>query len=188
MGEKNVKESKRPIFKKWWFWVIIIVLLVAIAGGTSSIEPTKVGKDNNIDTTEQAAEEKSDFAIGDIIAYEGREVTITSVERNYNTNNEFYQPESGKEFIRVSIKIENKSEENLSYNPYDWEIQDSNGDIQSIDAGLQFTVDGSLNSGDLAPNGKKSADLYFQVPKDDAGLVLHYKASYWQDKTINIKL
>ena len=109
-------EEKKPIYKKWWFWVIIIVLLVAIAGGTSSIEPTKVGKDNNIDTTEQAAEEKSDFAIGDIIAYEGREVTITSVERNYNTNNEFYQPESGKEFIRVSIKIENKGEETSSNN------------------------------------------------------------------------
>ena len=35
---------------------------------------------------------------------------------------------------------------------------------------------------------KKSADLYFQVPKDDANLMLHYKASFWQDKTLNIKL
>lgn len=64
----------------------------------------------------------------------------------------------------------------------------SNGDIQSVDAGLQFTVDGALNSGDLAPNGKKEADLYFQVPKDDAELTLHYESSIWSDKTINIKL
>ena len=62
----------------------------------------------------------------------------------------------------------------------------SNGDIQSVDAGLQFTVDGALNSGDLAPNGKKEADLYFQVPKDDAELTLHYESSIWPDKTINI--
>lgn len=53
---------------------------------------------------------------------------------------------------------------------------------------MQVTVDGTLNSGDLAPNGKKSADLHFQAPKDDASLVLHYKASFWQDKTLNIKL
>ena len=33
-----------------------------------------------------------------------------------------------------------------------------------------------------------SADLYFQVLKDDASPVLHYKASFWQDKTLNIKL
>ncbi|MGO5549650.1 DUF4352 domain-containing protein [Lachnospiraceae bacterium LCP19S3_B12] len=96
-------------------------------------------------------------------------------------------PEPFKSFA-FSIKIENKSSEKLSYNSYDWELQDSDGDIQSIDAGLQFTVDGALNSGDLAPNGKKSADLYFQVPKDDANLMLHYKASFWQDKTLNIKL
>ena len=190
MSEKDAKKSdKKPIFKKWWFWVIIIVVLVAIGGGASNKnEPTKVGENSGSNVSSQEAEEKTDFAVGDVISYEGREVTVVSVERNYNSNNEFYQPESGKEFVKVSIKIENKSSEKLSYNSYDWELQDSNGDIQSIDAGLQFTVDGALNSGDLAPNGKKSADLYFQVPKDDANLMLHYKASFWQDKTLNIKL
>ena len=97
-------------------------------------------------------------------------------------------PNRNKPTPPSNVKIENKSNEKLSYNSYDWELQDSDGDIQSIDAGLQFTVDGALNSGDLAPNGKKSADLYFQVPKDDANLMLHYKASFWQDKTLNIKL
>ncbi len=189
MGEKDAKKSdKKPIFKKWWFWVIIVVVLVAIAGGASKGEPTKVGENDNAGTSEQQAEEKTDFVVGDVISYEGREVTVVSVERNYNTGNQFIQPEDGKEYVKVNIKIENKSDEKLSYNSYDWEIQDSNGDIQSIDAGLQFTVDGALNSGDLAPSGKKEADLYFQVPKDDAGLTLHYKASFWQDKTLNIKL
>ena len=131
-----------------------------------------MGENSGSNVSNQEAEEKTDFAVGDVISYEGREVTVVSVERNYNSNNEFYQPESGKEFVKVSIKIENKSSEKLSYNSYDWELQDSDGDIQSIDAGLQFTVDGALDSGDLAPNGKKSADLYFQVPKDDANLML----------------
>ena len=155
MSEKDAKKSdKKPIFKKWWFWVIIIVVLVAIGGGASNKnEPTKVGENSGSNVSNQEAEEKTDFAVGDVISYEGREVTVVSVERNYNSNNEFYQPESGKEFVKVSIKIENKSNEKLSYNSYDWELQDSDGDIQSIDAGLQFTVDGALNSGDLAPNG-----------------------------------
>ena len=161
---------------------------MAIAGGAFKSEPTKVGKDNSTNTSKQTKEEKSDFAVGDVISYKGREVTVVSAERNYNSNNEFLQPKSGKEFVKVSIKIENKSNDKLSYNSYNWEIQDSNGDIQSVDAGLQFTVDGALNSGDLAPNGKKTADLYFQVPKDDTNLVLHYKASFWQNKTLNIKL
>lgn len=54
-----------------------------------------------------------------------------------------------------------------------------NGDIQDVDGGLQFTVDRVvLNSGDPAPGGTKTADLYFQVPKDDAALLLHYKDSF----------
>ena len=145
------------VVEKELVWVIIIVVLVAIGGGASNKnEPTKVGENSGSNVSNQEAEEKTDFAVGDVISYEGREVTVVSVERNYNSNNEFYQPESGKEFVKVSIKIENKSSEKLSYNSYDWELQDSDGDIQSIDAGLQFTVDGALNSGDLAPNGKKS--------------------------------
>ena len=39
----------------------------------------------------------------------------------------------------------------------------------------------------LATNGKIEADLYFQVPKDDAELTLHYESSIWSEKTINIK-
>lgn len=189
MGEKDAKKSnKKPIFKKWWFWVIIVVVLVAIAGGSSKSEPTKVGENDSTSTSDQKVEEKTDFVVGDVISYEDKEITVVSVERNYSTGNQYLQPETGKEYVKISIKIENKSDEKLSYNSYDWKIQDSNGDIQSIDAGLQFTVDGALNSGDLAPSGKKEADLYFQVPKDDAGLTLHYKASFWQDKTLNIKL
>lgn len=72
-----------------------------------------------MDTSEQTAEEKSDFAVGDVISYDEKEITVVSVERNYDSNNEFYQPEAGKEFIKVSIKIENKSDEKLSYNSYD---------------------------------------------------------------------
>ena len=45
-----------------------------------------------------------------------------------------------------------------------------------------------FRSARVALNGKKEADLYFQVPKDDAELTLHYESSIWSDKTINIKL
>ena len=94
MSEKDAKKSdKKPIFKKWWFWVIIIVVLVAIGGGASNKnEPTKVGENSGSNVSNQEAEEKTDFAVGDVISYEGREVTVVSVERNYNSNNEFYQP------------------------------------------------------------------------------------------------
>ena len=189
MSNKGTKKSKKtPFFKKWWFWVTIIIVLIGIASvtGGNHNEPTKVG--SNTSSSEQKSKEKTDFTVGDVIAYDSKEITVVSVQRNYNSGNAYYKPESGKEFIKISIKIENKSSSKIPYSAYDWEIQDSNGDIQDVNAGLQFTVDGALSSGDLAPDGKKSADLYFQVPSDDANLVLHYKSSLWSDKTVNIKL
>lgn len=59
----------------------------------------------------QATEEKTDFTVGDVISYKGKEITVLSVERKYDSNNEFYQPKDGKEFVKINIKVENKSEE-----------------------------------------------------------------------------
>lgn len=188
MSDKNAKKSeKTPVFKKWWFWVIIVIVLIGVGGaaGGNKNEPTKV--DSGTSTSEQKSEEKTDFAVGDIIAYDGKEITVVSVDRHFDTGNQFVKPESGKEFVRINVKIENKSEDKISYNTYDWELQDSDGDIQSV-SGSHYIIDNGLGNGDLAAGGKKSGYLLFEVPKDDTGLVLHYKPSFWSDKTMNIKL
>lgn len=179
----KTESSAKPLYKKWWFWLIIIIVVIAIAGASAS-SPQKNGEYSQ-GQTESA---QNEFSVGDIITYDGRDITITSVERNTYTDNQFYKADAGKEFIKVNVIIDNKSDKNISYNTYDWKIQDSEGVIQDVDAGLQYTVDGALDSGELAPGGKKTGDLYFEVPKDDTGLVLHYKPSLWANETINIKL
>lgn len=178
------KESKAPVYKKWWFWVIIVIVIAAIAGVGSS-KPQIVG--TNDGSSSQNTSNKEVFSVGDIIAYDNKEITVVSVTRNYNTGNQFLHPDEGKEFIKVSVKIENKSNDKISYGTWDWEIQDSDGDIKSV-AGIQYATDGALGSGDLAAGGKKSGDLYFEVPAGDTGLVLHYKSSFWSSKTVDIKL
>ena len=166
MGEKDAKKSnKKPIFKKWWFWVIIVVVLVAIAGGSSKSEPTKVGENDSTSTSDQKVEEKTDFVVGDVISYEDKEITVVSVERNYSTGNQYLQPETGKEYVKISIKIENKSDEKLSYNSYYWEIQDSDSNIRVTDADSQFTVDDALNSSDLASKVKSLLISIFKYLK-----------------------
>ncbi len=192
MNEKKPKPDvqKKPVYKKWWFWLIIVIVLLTIfSAGGSNNEATKVGENSNTSTsTDQSAStniEDQTFAVGDVISYDNVEITVVSVERNYNTGNQFITPEEGKEYIRVSVKIENKTDDKISYNSYDWEIQDSDGDIQNV---ALYTQDGALSSGELAAGGKKTGDLFFEVPKDDDGLILHYEVSFWSNKTIKIKL
>lgn len=188
MSEKTQKSeaSKKPIFKKLWFWVIVAIIIIGIGAAATGAndEPTKVDENDNSSSSQQ---EQTEFKVGDVIAHDGKEITVKSIERNYDSGNQFIQPAEGKEYVKVNVYIENKSDDKISYNVYDWELQDSDGDIKSA-AGLTYSIDDGLGSGDLAKGGKKSGALIFEVPKDDAGLELHYKASFWSDKTINIKL
>lgn len=111
---------------------------------------------------------------------------MKSVDRNYNTGNEFSKPKEGKEFVRVHILIENKSDDKMSYNALNWEMQDSSGDIKNYSI---LAIDNSnLSNGDLAKGGKKNGTIVFEVPKNDKGLTLHYKDSFFSSKTIEIKL
>lgn len=181
--------------KRRFLLAFAAALLIVLMGASGC------GGSPSSSSDQKKAEDKTDYAVGETIAYEGKEVTVVSVvknyhfedkyytaENNYDSGNKYYKPEAGKEFIKVNIKMDNKSNTNVSYDSNEWEIQDSSGDIQKVDRRLQLNADDALYSGELATGGNKSADLYFQVPSGDAGLVLHYRPAYANNKTYNIKL
>ena len=190
-NDKKAEKKKQSILKKWWFWVIVVVIIIGIASaGSNKNNDKKVGENSSSESSSQESNnsEQTVFAVGDVISHDNVEITVNSVQRNAYTDNEYYKPDSGKEFIKVNIKIENKTDSKISYGSYDWKIQDSNGVISDIDSGIQYTADGALGSGELAAGGKQTGDLYFEVPKDDKGLVLQYTSNIWADKTVDIKL
>lgn len=116
--EKSTTTNKKPVYKKWWFWVIIVIVIIGIYGQGKN-NGTKVGENNNNSSNTTQKETKKDFVVGDVISFKGEEVTLNSVERNYNTGNQFSTPKKGKEFVKVNLLIENKDNDNLSYNALD---------------------------------------------------------------------
>ena len=112
---KNVKKSdgeKKPIYKKWWFWVIIVVVIIAIgsAAGNDAEKVGEVGDNNNSSqSSNNGGSSQNEFKVGDVIAFDGREVTVTSVQRNFYTGNQFIKPSDGKEFVKVNVTIENET-------------------------------------------------------------------------------
>jgi len=133
-----------------------------------------VGENSNNSNTSKT-ETKKDFVIGDVISFKGGEISVKSVERNYNTGNRYYTPKKGKEFVKINLLIMNKNNDNLQYNANDWKMQDSNGAME-LDV-ITPNNDDHLGHGDLIKGGKKTGSLVFEVPKDDKGLVLHYRPS-----------
>ena len=144
-----------------------------------------IDKNNNSLNTNQT-ETKKDFVIGDVISFKGGEISVKSVERNYNTGSRYSMPKKGKEFVKINLLIMNKNNDNFRYNPRDWKMQDSNGAMES-DVYITSNDD-YLGLGNLIKGGKKTGSLVFEVPKDDKGLVLQYKPSYFSDDEVKIKL
>ena len=194
MNREAQKTSKKPVYKKWWFWLIIVIVLAGIGGAVNqdSNEAEKVGENNTSSQPENngGAKEQTEFKVGDVIAYDNKQITVMSVERNYSASNQYAKPDSGKEYVKVNITIENKSDDKISYNALDWQIQNGDGAIENYMASgsTMAQADDSMSSGDLAKGGKKSGSIVFQVPKDDSGLILHYSPSFWSNKSVEIKL
>ena len=184
-------KSEKPFYKKAWFWVVIVVI---IAIGSQYKQPEKVGENKNsgsngssqTQNSEKKKEEKTEFNVGDIIAFDGKELTVEKVERNWNSGNSYLKPKDGKEYVKVSVKIENKSETEMNYNVFEFKAEDSNGAAESAD-GQTYSLPDSLGSGDLVKGGKKSGSMIFEVPAGSS-LKLHYQPSFWSNKKVIVNL
>lgn len=180
---------------KNWFSrhkILTVILAVVIIGGIAGAmggnkdSATNTGS-NNSDSQAEKTEEKTEFRVGETASFDDKSITVTDVQRNYDTGNQFAQPESGKEFVIVTVNIVNNSNSSLDYNTFEFKMQDSNG-VQQSEA---FTAisEGKLNSGSLANGGKVTGKLAYEVPKDDVGLKLLYQNfSFFDNKAIMFNL
>lgn len=183
--DKNNK-PKKAWYKRKLVWIGVVVLIIIIASASAPKDTPKVADGSSPDASAQDTEQTV-FKPGDVIEFDDKKVTVAAAERNWSTGNEYITPESGNEFVKVQVTIENNSSSEASYNTFDWKLQDSKGVIKDV-ASVAYSVDGALNSGQLAPNGKIAGFLVFEVPTGDKGLTLRYSPSFWSDKKIEVKL
>ena len=192
--EKQLAKTKsgKPFYKKAWFWVIVVIFIVLI--GSQSKQAEKVGENKNsgsngssqIQKGEPKKEEKTEFNVGDIIAFDGKELTVEKVERNWKSEKTYIKPKDGKEYVKVSVKIENKSETEMNYNVFEFKVEDFNGAAERFDF-QTYSLPDSLGSGNLVKGGKKSGSMIFEVPAGSS-LKLHYQPSFWSNKKVIVNL
>lgn len=185
MSQKQAK----PWFKRFWVWALIVVGLIiigSIAGGGK--KDTATDTNGQTDTTQaSSSEEQTEFKVGETATFDNKSITVTNVQRNYDTGNQYAQPESGKEFVIVTVDIANNGDSALNYNTFEFKMQDSNG-VQQNEA-IMALSEGKLNSGSLAKGGKVSGKLAYEVPAGDAGLKLLYQSySLFGNKIITFNL
>lgn len=125
--------------------------------------------------------------MGDVINFEGEEVTVTNVERNYDTGNQYSTPKTGNEFVKITVNIKNISNKEISVGAHEFELQNSKGSIESI-ASPTYSLEDVFDNAKLISDGEKSGSMIFEAPKDDEGLKLVYKPSFLSSKELKISL
>lgn len=177
---ENTVRTKKKIYQQWWFWLIIVFLIIGIAGMGMSGESA-----NTATGTNTAKEEKKEYGINEEARLGDGAITVTKVEKSQG--NDWDKPKSGKEYVIVTVSIENKGNKNLSYNPFYFTMQNSQGQ-QEDQAFTTIDNDTSLQSGELIPGGKVSGTIAFEQPKGDKGIILVYKDNIWSSKELKINL
>src|SRR5690625_1412637 len=196
------EKVKKPLYKKWWIWLIAIIVVFAIASGgddeseavdseeaTAVVESSESEDESENDDAkeeeEEETEEKTEFELGEKVELNDNIVEVVEVEKS--TGDDFDKPKEGKEYVIVHVSIENNGDEDTSYNPYDFKMKNSNGQIEDPAFSI-IDSDTALNSGELAPGGNVSGTMVFEQEIDDDQLQLIYEASFWSDKEIVFNL
>lgn len=183
----NCRKKQGGIVKWIAIGIVLIIIIGAAVGGESEKPTAKTDSSSGDNTTEknEKVEEKTEFSQGETVSFKGVDFTVTNVKKS--AGSEFDTPKEGHEYIIVSIKIENKSEEKISYNPFDWQMENSNGQEEAT----TFTTidsDTALSSGDLNVGGVVEGTLAFEQPEGDAGLKLNYYANALFDEEASFKI
>lgn len=178
------KKKKRWIFALVAVVILIVVIALVNSGGDDN-EPQKVNGSGNAAQSEQVDTSKV-FGINEAVKYNGLELSVTKVARS--SGKEFDKPKDGMEFIIVTVKYKNVGDEKISYNPFDFKMLNSKGQITD-QTFTTVNTETALSSGELAPGGEISGTIAFEQPKGDTGLKLQYTGNWFSsDADIEFQL
>ncbi|KFM95164.1 DUF4352 domain-containing protein [Bacillus clarus] len=157
---------------------------LAACGGTEETAK-KVSSDPKSEQSTDKKEEKKEFKVGETIQLGDHKLTVSNIEKSQG--GEFDKPKEDHEFVIANVTIENGGKEEISYNPFDFSLQNSEGNIVN-ETFTTVNQNTQLNAGQLAPNGKVSGSIAFEVKQGDPKLQLIFKPNFLSKKEIRINL
>lgn len=162
----NCRKKQGPKIVKWVVIGLLALIVVSCVAGGGEDEKEKFVKDYTQDQ---------------VVTYEDVEYSIIKVEKTQGTN-EFCKPKDGKEYVKVTVRIKNNSDEKISYNGLDWQMVNANG-VEDAWGSYTCDDDDTLSSGELDKGGVVEGVLVWEEPKGDDNLRLRYYSNVvWDDE------
>ena len=196
--------QKKPVWKRWWFIAIVVFVGIGAIGslgdrGSSSVasKPTETaaeglhqsqqGEETQTQEPTQAVapadaepavsfpgQQKDDTVVNAGEAATIRDVTVTATP--LIAGDSTLGPT-----VCSSVTLTNGSSSTVSFNLFDWSLQQPSGTI--INSGFTGSPN-ILHSGDIVPGGTASGDVCFDADPSVSGqyIVLYEPISIWSNK------
>lgn len=145
---------KNTIVKKFLLCVFTVLLIPCIIG------------------CELQEEMQKDYKQNEVVTFEDVKYSITKVEKTKGSN-KYFQAKEGYEFVKVTIKIENNSDEKIPYNALDFQMVNGDG-VEASVYSITAEEDVLLNSGELDAGGKVEGVIIWEQKEGDTGLKVRY--------------
>lgn len=181
--------KKQPYYQTWWFWLVVILVIAVFGAFIICLGINGQRNAQYVTTAAQVAGSDGQvYAVGETLEFDGGTMTVESAAGNYRpTDSDMFQPADGNELMKVTVTLTNTGEQALAYNALDWQIQNGSDEPANV-AGVTYSVEGTVDSGELAPGDSITADLYYEVPERDSGLTLQFTPESEQDRVIVVGL
>ncbi len=165
--------------------LILLGSVISAFGGNTSNNSTSGATNSTTQANSGIQDEDQKDAtpkVGDVTKLGEREFIVNSVRRSgafgYNT------PTAGKEYVIVNVTIKNLGSDEITYNPFDFKVQDANGAQESYTI---TSIEDQLKSGTLAGGGKVTGSIPFEVATGDKATLI-FQPSFWSNQRVVVDL
>lgn len=206
-------DAKKKFYQKWWFWVIVAVVVLGVIGGATRDQNEQGGNDpdtnkpstttqystkvssvtNTQDTTSEATTTQATTTadqytvIGETIQSKTVNLTVESVGV-ITSDNQFTQPEDGKEFVEVVLLVESTATKDDVFISYLNAHAYVDGFATDLDIWACGESDFDALSGTLAPGKKLRGCLCYSLPIGWKELELQLEIDWISGETITLLL
>lgn len=186
------KKKRWPLFAGIGCGVVIVVAICAIVGTSAGIlgSAANTATTSSVSSGTNASPSSSPSTSSTTVAKVGQTITVNSVSCTLRSvavlqADQYNSPKAGYQYIVVSVIIKNNGNAQTDYNPLDFHIKSSSGNVTDVDYSTpsSYTANNILESGSLDPGGTVSGDIILQAPIGDAKAELTWAASIFASNT-----
>lgn len=166
--------------------LFLLLVVIGLLFDGSSTEPMRVNDSESsvADIDQQTTGNSAEFSVGEVVRLGDREFTVNSSRRTKTIG--YSTAKSEQEYVVVNVTIQNRGSDEVTFNTFDFKMQDASGVQKSADAST-YSLDDSLESGTLAPNGTLTGSMVFEVPAGDS-VKLIFQPGFWTNERVVVAL